>query len=162
MDTHLFRQHIDINTSNNEVVNACVNNFFIQSNEVSQKRDGIEVNRFLHPEIYQYYAAYHALLNFFTDTVTPPELVEINDDIYMIEACSTTPYKEDLSSKQVLRIEFNCIRVEDSILHKLDSKKIFKRKADKIQLQAAYEQIHILLNEELQKLNSDIDYFNHL
>jgi len=162
MNTHLFRQHIDINTLKNEVVNACVNDLLIQNYPISKKRDGIHIEKFLHPAIYQYYAAYHAFLNFFTNTLTPPELVEINEDIYMIEACSAIPFKEHSTSKQILRIEFNCIKIEDSILHKLDSKNIFKRRANKIQLQAAYEQIHLLLNEELKKVNSDIDYFNYL
>ena len=167
MKTYLFRQRIDVNTTNDEVINSCVNDLLIKDplalNEAKANQSrAIHIEHFLNPAIYQYYAAYSAFLNLGENTLAPPEMIEINEEIYMIEAGSRYLYKESSMHDTILRIEFNCIKIEDEILHQLDSEDIFKRRANKIQLKAAYEQVHLLLDEKSKKLQSDIDYLNYL
>ena len=153
MKTNLLRQRIDVNTTNNEVINSCVNDLLIQNqrtlNETTAKQSkSINIEHFLNPAIYQYYAAYSAFLEVGDNTLAPPELIEIGEEIYMIEAGSRYLYKESSMHDTILRIEFNCIKIEDEILHQLDSEQIFKRRANKIQLKATYEQVHLLLDEK--------------
>ena len=167
MKTYLLRQRIDVNTANDEVINSCVNDLLIQNphalDECTAKQSkAINIECFLHPAIYQYYSAYSAFLKQGDNSLAPPEMIEISEEIYMIEAGSRYLYKESSMHDTILRVEFNCIKIEDEILHQLDSEQIFKRRANKIQLKATYEQVHLLLDEKSKKLQSDIDYLNYL
>ena len=162
MKNPLLRQRIYINTLNNDVINACVSDFLIQSQDVYIQNKPINIERFLNPAIFQYYAAYSAFLNLGKNTLAQPEMIEVNKEVYMVEASSSYLYKESSMHDTILTIEFNCIKIEDSILHHLDSEQIFKRRANQIQLKAAYEQVQLLLDEKSKKVHSDIDYLNYL
>lgn len=162
MKVHLLRQRIDVNTANNEVINSCVNDLLIRNQLVLNQTKASSIQNFLNPAIYQYYAAYSAFLSLGKNTLAPPELIEIGEEIYMVEASACHLHEESRMHDAILRINFNCIKIEDNILHQLDSEQIFKRRANKIQLKAAYEQVHLLLDEKSKKLQRDIDYFNYL
>ena len=157
MKTHLLRQYMDINPLNGKVINACTDDLLVQNQSIADIKEPISIERFLKPAIYQYYTAYSSFLNLGKNTLAPPEMIEVNEAIYMVEASSRHLHKETSILDTLLRIEFNSIKIEDDILHLLDSEQIFKRRANKIQLKAAYEQIHLLLDEKSEKIHNDID-----
>lgn len=167
MKTYLLRQYVDINIANNEVLSSRVNDLLIQKPPtidkcVARQSKSIKIEYFLNPAIYQYYSGYSAFLKQGKNTLAPPELIEINEEIYMIEASSKYRGEDSSMHDEILRVEFNCIKIEDEILHHLDCEQIFKRRAKKIQLEATYEQVHLILDEKSKKLQSDIDYLNYL
>jgi len=162
MKIHLLRQRIDINTLNNEVINACVNDWLVKTQKRPNEKKPIRIESFLHPAIYQYYRAYASFLNLGKHSLAPPEMIEINEGIYMVEANSYYLFSESTMHETILRIELNCIKIKDAILQDLDHEQIFKRRANKIQLKAAYEQVQLLLNEKSKKVHQDTDYLNGL
>lgn len=139
--------NLDLNSQT--LMHCSGNELFLRPGLTFESVIGLRMENAFNNVVSDYIKAYFSFLKTEHFALSPPELIQINHNFFMIEAYSTHDTCTD--NHPYLRIYLNDIAVDSSILALLGKPELLEEEALKIQLDAAYQQVSLILDDSKKK-----------